>query len=320
MMLSGLVIYGLSSETSANIAPGAHEHDGTAYGWPALPRPYSSAGVASVAPRCGHEPRKAPRPTTSPSSWPGWSRRPDSPLAPLTRDRRLAAARQGSQSGLVAPRPAAARQDPGMVGGQPHRRRSRSVFYMFSGPDFLYVDAFFPDRTTYVMSGLEPVGQIPTVAGTSRGGPGLGAGGLRASIGSVLNYSFFITQEMQQQAYLQQLQGRAACPLSVPCARRQDHPRGDAHQRRQGGCRRRRRHAQRRARREDRVLGRRWEDADALLFPDRPVRRGAEAQRVPQVLRAARRRRRLHQERLLPAAQRQLLRSFAISCWTAPPP
>ena len=35
------------------------------------------------------------------------------------------------------------------------------MFYMFGGPDFLYADAFFPNATTYVLSGLEPVGQIP---------------------------------------------------------------------------------------------------------------------------------------------------------------
>ncbi len=34
------------------------------------------------------------------------------------------------------------------------------VFYMFSGPDYLYADAFFPEATTYVLSGLEPVGQV----------------------------------------------------------------------------------------------------------------------------------------------------------------
>src|SRR5471030_194715 len=35
------------------------------------------------------------------------------------------------------------------------------MFYMFGGPDFLYADAFFPNATTYVLQGLEPVGQIP---------------------------------------------------------------------------------------------------------------------------------------------------------------
>ena len=32
------------------------------------------------------------------------------------------------------------------------------LFYMFSGPDFLYADAFFPSADTYVMAGLEPPG------------------------------------------------------------------------------------------------------------------------------------------------------------------
>jgi hypothetical protein len=119
-----------------------------------------------------------------------------SPLAPLTRDgvwqqhsralnqawarldqQRLAKIRAWSAANVTDPKPV--------------------VFYMFSGPDFLHVDAFFPDRTTYVMSGLEPVGQIPTVAATSRGGLGSGLAGLRASIGSVMNYSFFMTQEMR---------------------------------------------------------------------------------------------------------------------------
>ena len=39
---------------------------------------------------------------------------------------------------------------------------------MFSGPDFLYVDAFFRNRTTYVLSGLEPVGQVPAITDASR--------------------------------------------------------------------------------------------------------------------------------------------------------
>ena len=32
------------------------------------------------------------------------------------------------------------------------------MFYMFSGPDFLYANAFYPKATTYVLSALEPVG------------------------------------------------------------------------------------------------------------------------------------------------------------------
>ena len=68
---------------------------------------------------------------------------------------------------------------------------------MFSGPDFLYVDAFFPNRTTYVMSGLEPVGQVPVVTDASRRSMGYALAGLRQSVGSSLDYSFFRTKQMR---------------------------------------------------------------------------------------------------------------------------
>ena len=34
------------------------------------------------------------------------------------------------------------------------------VFYMFGGPDFLYANLFFPQAKTYILAGLEPVGQV----------------------------------------------------------------------------------------------------------------------------------------------------------------
>jgi len=43
------------------------------------------------------------------------------------------------------------------------------MFYMFGGPDFLYANAFFSNATTYVLSGLEPVGQIPDISKLQRG-------------------------------------------------------------------------------------------------------------------------------------------------------
>jgi hypothetical protein len=78
---------------------------------------------------------------------------------------------------------------------------------MFSGPDFLYLDAFFPDRTTYVMSGLEPVGQIPSITPSLTRVYGAALAGLRASVGSALNYSFFITTHMQSSLANRSLRG-----------------------------------------------------------------------------------------------------------------
>src|SRR5262245_11571594 len=85
--------------------------------------------------------------------------------------------------------------------------RQPTVLYMFSGPDFLYVDAFFPDRTTYVLSGLEPIGEIPTITPALRRSLGSALGGLRASVGTALNYSFFITRDMQSRLHGSRLNG-----------------------------------------------------------------------------------------------------------------
>jgi len=41
------------------------------------------------------------------------------------------------------------------------RKDEMTVFYPFSGPDFINVDPFFPEASTTVMFGLEPVGNIP---------------------------------------------------------------------------------------------------------------------------------------------------------------
>ena len=73
--------------------------------------------------------------------------------------------------------------------------RQNTLYYMFSGPDFLYANAFFPEANTYLMSGLEPVGALPTasertIAALPR---------IQQSIGTSLRLSFFITQHMRNQ-------------------------------------------------------------------------------------------------------------------------
>jgi hypothetical protein len=83
----------------------------------------------------------------------------------------------------------------------------QTVLYMFSGPDFLYVNAFFPNRTTYVMSGLEPIGPIPSITPGLRNSYGVPLAGLRASVGTALNYSFFITKNMQRSLAQRSLRG-----------------------------------------------------------------------------------------------------------------
>ena len=74
-----------------------------------------------------------------------------------------------------------------------------TMLYMFSGPDFLYATSFFPNASTYVLAGLEPVGEVGDMTSLS---PWAISGELRnleISMGSLFNYSFFITQNMKAQ-------------------------------------------------------------------------------------------------------------------------
>ncbi|AHB48947.1 signal peptide protein [Hyphomicrobium nitrativorans NL23] len=81
------------------------------------------------------------------------------------------------------------------------------VFYMFSGPDFLYADTFFEGADTYVLSGLEPVGPVPDLAGLTPRQLGQELRGLQGSLNSVLSFSFFITKKMKTQLSAGRLTG-----------------------------------------------------------------------------------------------------------------
>jgi hypothetical protein len=70
------------------------------------------------------------------------------------------------------------------------------LFYIFGGPDFLYADAFFPKATTYVLSGLEPVGQVPDLMKIPRGSVMQSLRNIESSLRSVLSVSYFITVDM----------------------------------------------------------------------------------------------------------------------------
>ena len=72
------------------------------------------------------------------------------------------------------------------------------LFYMFSGPDFLYANAFFPHASTYVMSGLEPTGPVPDLTKLSRDSLAHGLRGIEESLNSILTYSFFQTIDMRR--------------------------------------------------------------------------------------------------------------------------
>jgi hypothetical protein len=130
----------------------------------------------------------------------------DSPLMPLTKDpswqrhakffdaafsqleeRQLSKIRTWASANLAAPKP--------------------TMFYMFSGPDFLYADAFYSKASTYVLSALEPPGSVPDLTRLPPGGVGAALYNVERSMGSILSFSFFITKQMKVDLRAGQLSG-----------------------------------------------------------------------------------------------------------------
>jgi hypothetical protein len=81
------------------------------------------------------------------------------------------------------------------------------MYYMFSGPDFLYANAFFPNASTYILCGTEPVGPIPDLSKIPGHALPSALANLRKSLDSVLSWSFFITKNMKVDLRQQQLTG-----------------------------------------------------------------------------------------------------------------
>jgi hypothetical protein len=129
-----------------------------------------------------------------------------SPLVPLTKDaawqrhakffdtafaqleqRQISKIRSWATANLSAPKP--------------------TMFYMFSGPDFLYANTFYSDATTYVLSALEPVGSVPDLTKLPRGSAGSALYHVERSLSTILSFSFFITKQMKTDLRAGQLNG-----------------------------------------------------------------------------------------------------------------
>ena len=83
------------------------------------------------------------------------------------------------------------------------------AFYMFSGPDFLYVDQFFPHASVYVLCGTEPIGPTPDPMRLMNLASALQ--NLQNSMNSLLRFSFFITKDMKTD--LQQVELTGTLPI-----------------------------------------------------------------------------------------------------------
>jgi hypothetical protein len=74
---------------------------------------------------------------------------------------------------------------------------SGTVFYPFSGPDYLYAWAFFPNASRYILCGLEPAGELPDLSSLSNGELGSILANVRTSLQSNVYFSYFITKDMK---------------------------------------------------------------------------------------------------------------------------
>jgi hypothetical protein len=81
------------------------------------------------------------------------------------------------------------------------------MYYMFSGPDFLYANAFFPNASTYILCGVEPVGPVPEIEKIPHPALASSLANLRKSLDAVLSFSFFITKNMKIDLKQTQLSG-----------------------------------------------------------------------------------------------------------------
>lgn len=79
------------------------------------------------------------------------------------------------------------------------------AYYMFSGPDFLYVDQFFPKADVYVLCGKESMGPPPDPLRITNLASALH--NLEEAMQSSLRFSFFITKEMKVSLESQELKG-----------------------------------------------------------------------------------------------------------------
>jgi len=76
-------------------------------------------------------------------------------------------------------------------------RVSGTVFYTFSGPDFLYAHTLFPNASTYILCGTEPVGSVPDITQMQPGHIAADLANVRTALDSMLTTHYFITKDMR---------------------------------------------------------------------------------------------------------------------------
>ena len=82
---------------------------------------------------------------------------------------------------------------------EPYIRSTGTMYYMFGGPDFLYANTFFPYANTYILAGLEPVGQVPDLTRMPPEQVAAELATMRGSMSTILRFQYFITKDMRME-------------------------------------------------------------------------------------------------------------------------
>jgi hypothetical protein len=74
----------------------------------------------------------------------------------------------------------------------------KTVFYPFSGPDFLNAHLFYPDADRYIMIGLEPIGNLPDICNMIPDSVKSYLNSVNNSMTDIFKRSYFITATMDK--------------------------------------------------------------------------------------------------------------------------
>lgn len=73
---------------------------------------------------------------------------------------------------------------------------SKTVFYPFSGPDFLNAHLFYPDADQYIMIAMEPIGHLPDICSMIPDSVTSYLNSVNTSMKDIFKRSYFITSKM----------------------------------------------------------------------------------------------------------------------------
>lgn len=97
---------------------------------------------------------------------------------------------------------------------EPLIRSGGTILYPFGGPDLLYVSAMFPNAKTYVLMGLEPVGEVPALDSLPADEVLSALPPFRKATSTQMKAGYFITEDMRSDLKRSVLRGVTPILLS----------------------------------------------------------------------------------------------------------